>query len=520
MKKYLAVLSFGVVFGAHGVDLEKAIVSAYSSNTLFASERANKRLADEQYKHAEAMFLPTLDASLSTSRVGNRRKTSKHTFFNGEEILRTDSHDENKQTNTQMSLRLRQNLFNSFQNVNDSKAKKNLAKAAFHKLKKAEQDLIINVVKTYTAVWAERQKLQAYAKKEENLKKLYESQEICLSAGMSTPADVAEAESKYQTAVYDRVEAETKVIEAEAQFKQITGLDADSEIFIPNLDIKLPNDLSQLEQIALRSNQEILQEKFTDAAALNDLDVARGALGPKCDLELEAGRRLNKEDTENEYYSQLTSSKHESLNTYKAELSVTVPVFNVPNYSNIGIYSERAKYAKFKAMDKVLEVKRNCKIYWRAYKSAEASIKASNTAVKSAEITSESNLDQANLGMKSNTEFLDVETSLLNARINLANSMKNKIDTMIQLFALTGNLDLRSMLITLKENKGVLDPVAAAKAREKARQARKSGKRMSRKEWLKQLADKRSHLEKKQEKSVETANRQNIPSRKTGEINR
>jgi len=502
MKKYFAVLSFGMVFGAYGVDLEEAVISSCSSNTLLESERANKRMADEQYKQAEAVFLPTLDASLSTSRVGNQIKESQYTFVEGTKPLVSSSRGNNKQTNTQMSLQFNQNLFNSFQDVSNSEAKKNYARAAFHKLKKAEQDLIVNVVKTYTEVWAERQKLQAHIKKEENLKKLYESQEICLSAGMSTPADVAEAESKYQTAVYERVDAETKVVEAEAKFRQITGLNADQKMFIPNLDIKLPKDLSQLESIALKSNQEILQEKFTDAAALNDLDAAKGALGPKCNLKLEAGRSLNKTDRDDQFGDigrQYNVSTHNSQNSYSAELSVTVPVFNMPNYANIGVYSERAKYAKFKALDKILEVKRNCQIYWRAYKSAEASIKASSTAVKSAEITSESNLDQANLGMKSNTEFLDVETSLLKARINLANSIKNKIDAMIELFALTGNLDLRSMLVTLKKNKGILDPVAAANAREKARRARRSGKRLSRKEWLRQLADKKAHLEKKTE---------------------
>ena len=509
MKKYLAILSFGVVFGVHGVDLEEAVVSAYFCNTLLESERASKRMADEQYKQAEAMFLPTLNASLSASRTGSDQsgyiKETGYGIGNYRGlpvVIPAESYKYNrnvsKQTRTQMALQFHQNLFNSFQNVENSKAKKNLARASFHKLKKAEQDLIVSVVKTYTAVWAERQKLQAYMKKEENLKKLYESQEICLSAGMSTPADVAEAESKYQTAVYERVDAETKVIEAEAQFKQITGLDADPKMFIPNLNIKLPENLDQLEKIALRSNQEILQEKFIAASALNDLDVARGALGPKCDLKLEAGRNLNK--TENLY-------GRTSQNVYNAELSVTVPVFNMPNYANIGVHSERAKYAEFKSKDKILEIKRNCKIYWRAYKSAEASIKASSTAVKSAEITSESNLDQANLGMKSNTEFLDVETSLLTARINLAKSIKNKIDAMIELFALTGNLDLRSMLVTLKKNKGVLDPVAAANAREQARRVRKSGKKLSRKEWIKQLAEKKLNFEKNKEKRSDEKSR-------------
>ena len=495
MKKYVALLSFGIVFGVHGVDLEEAIVSAYNNNVEWKANQAEKNVALEQYKHAEAAFLPTLDATFSAAREGNDigayHKEKENLRVSSPDGLKTipvetgnyvHDRDVSKKTQTQMALQLNQNLFNSFKDVNNVKSKKNLFRAAFHKLKKAEQDLIVEVVRTYTEVWAARQKLQAHTQKEHNLRKLHESQEVCLSAGMATPADVAEAESKYQTAVYERVDAETKVIEAEVKFKHITGLEADEKMFIPSLNIRLPKNLDELEKIALRSNQEILHERFLNQAAENELDVAKGELGPKCDLTLRAGRILNKPDN---FYGRT------SQNNYTAELSVKVPVFHMQNYANVGIYSEKAKKARFAAEDKVLEIKRNCKTYWRAYKSAEASIKASSTAVKSAEITSESNLDQANLGMKSNTEFLDAETSLLIARVNLANSIKNKIDATIQLFALTGNLDLRSMLITLKKNKGVLDPMAAEKAREKVRQARRSGKKISKEEWVKKLAEKR-----------------------------
>ncbi len=456
------------------VDLEEAIVSAYNNNAAWKASQAARNMAYEQYKQAEAIFLPTLDASLTTSRTGN-------------DLLEHDKRDVTKKTQTQMALQLNQNLFNSFKDVNNAKSRKNSAKAAFHKLKKAEQDLIVSVVQTYTEVWAERQKLLAHEKKERNLKKLYESQEVCLSAGMATPADVAEAKSKYKTAVYEKVDAKTRVTEAEAKFAYITGMKAGKDIFIPNLTINLPENLEKLEKIALVSNQEILQEKFADQAALNDLDVAKGELGPKCNLRLELGRNLNKPEKYLDPSSQ---------NTYNAELSVTVPIFHMQNYSNVSVYSERAKQARFASADKILEIKRNCQIYWSAYKSAEAAISASSAAANSAEISSASNLDQANLGMKSNTEFLDSETSLLNARINLANSIKGKIDAAIQLFALTGNLDLRSMLVTLKKHKGVLDPVATDRTRQAFRKTRKSRKKAFDEEWLKKLAEKKARASK------------------------
>ena len=96
MKKWVALLCFGVVFGVFGknyeapkaadskkaakdkavkenviLDLEEAIVSAYNNNAAWKARRAEKDMAYEQYKRAEAIFLPTLDASLTASRTGN-----------------------------------------------------------------------------------------------------------------------------------------------------------------------------------------------------------------------------------------------------------------------------------------------------------------------------------------------------------------------------------------------------------------------------------------------------------------
>ena len=65
MRKCVAFLSLGIVFGVHGVSLEEAIVSAYNNNVGWKASQAEKNAALEQYKHAEAAFLPTLDATLA-----------------------------------------------------------------------------------------------------------------------------------------------------------------------------------------------------------------------------------------------------------------------------------------------------------------------------------------------------------------------------------------------------------------------------------------------------------------------
>ena len=53
---------------------------------------------------------------------------------------------------------------------------------------------------------------------------------------------------------------------------------------------------------------------------------------------------------------------------------------------------------------------------------------------------------------------------------------------------------VKGVLIALKKNKGVLDPMAADKAKRKIKQARKSGKKISKEEWIKKLAEKREQV--------------------------
>ena len=104
---------------------------------------------------------------------------------------------------------------------------------------------------------------------------------------------------------------------------------------------------------------------------------------------------------------------------------------------------------------------------------------------------------------------------MLKARINLADSIKNKIDAAIQLFALTGNLDLRSMLTALKRNKGLLDPMEAEKAKGKARKAHRSGKKIPKEEWVKKLAEKRETIAQKK-RSDKLKNQEKVANQRGG----
>jgi outer membrane protein len=187
----------------------------------------------------------------------------------------------------------------------------------------------------------------------------------------------------------------------------------------------------------MAANCGILTRKFEERAEFDNLKVAKGALLPTCSLRLSADRSLQKQKLNN------------SQNNLSASLEMEIPVFlNSPDgntYSAIDLANQRALKAKFTAEDTVCETKKECVDNWNKYISAGAMIKASRSAVKSAELSASSNLEEATMGTKSNTEILVEENQLLDARISLANSRKQKVISAMTILALSGDLSLQML---------------------------------------------------------------------------
>jgi TolC family type I secretion outer membrane protein len=428
----LAIVACGDVWG---VTFEEAVVAAYNNNPGWFASQTETRIADEQLTQAKMLYLPDVSGKISSSRkrsdISETGDTNTATAVNARGSV--------EETGTSMGLSVVQNVFNGFSTVNTIEARENSAKAAHHKLKYEEQNLIVKVLEAYAKIWVGRQKVTAMKKKEENLKKTLDSQNSSLEAGVVTPSDVAQASANHQKAIFERIEAETELFSAESEFEKLTGLKADKDLELPELNIQIPESLDKLIAQALSSDHSIKYYQLLERSAENSLNATRGGLSPRCDLTLQAARSLSKKKYNN------------SQNDYVASLEVTVPIFSNSQsqgntYSSIAIANQKALEAKFKAEDAILEVKKNCVVNWNSYLSATAMIKASRSAVKSAELSSASNLEESELGTKSNTDVLVKENQLLESRIDFAKSRGQKLIAVVKLYALTGNLSLSSVL--------------------------------------------------------------------------
>ena len=444
MKKiFYSVVVFAVTFlPVQAITLEDALIAAFLNNKEWAANKTDKNAAEARYKQAVLAFLPNVSGTVSATRERDDRHRKVSKFDVGTTNTET--------TGTNMSLTVSQNIFSGFSTTNTMAAAEHSNNAAFHKLRSEEQTLVLNVVNAYTEIWFCRKRLDALKKMVENLKNTMQAQQSSFEAGMATPTDVAEAESKYQGAIYSMINSETELMTAEADFERLTGKQADDDMSLPDFPFELPKSLEKLMEKAMTSNSSINMTKLQEQAALKNLSAVRGRLSPSCDASLTASRSLSKERTS--YVEEDTGRNH-----YSASLSVTVPIFSNSNgsntYSQIEIANQEALKARFTAEDTVLKVKRECVVNWNKYKSAIAMIKASRSAVKSAELSSEGNIEETALGMKSNTDVWAKENNLLESRVNLAKSQKERIVAAVTLLSLTGDLSVNSILSNMNIQK-------------------------------------------------------------------
>ena len=409
----------------------EAVAEAYKNNIQLQLGRQDKNRADLELTKAKMSFLPSLEANLKTTRTKNELESSQKN--NKEDKFETD---------TTMGLTLRQNLFAGLRTMNTVKGQSNKSRAEYYKLKNTEQELIEKVMEAYADVCFHRECLKARLQKESNLKSVWESQQSMLESGVGTPADVASAHSNYEKARFERIKELSDLTSSEAKFLECTGRRLATDADFPSLKIDLPKDLDTFLRQASVNNAKILQCKFEEKVAEYNLKVAKGKLSPTCDVSLTRQRNLTKPGPpdSNDYYK--------SRNTNEATLNVTVPIFSNSggDYLDIRIASEDLMKARFSSEDAMTTTKKESVVAWNEYISAGAMEKSCRSTLNSARLSSDSYREEGKYGNKSNTEILDEENKLLDAKINLADSKKRRSVSGIKILYYAGKLDFKDIV--------------------------------------------------------------------------
>ncbi len=402
----VAIAGFAIAFSAAAVTaqtLEEALVKAYQDNPSLKSERARLRATDEGVPQALSGWRPTVEVSGS---YGVARSYGSSTG--------RDKVGDVREPMTG-ALTVTQNLYRGGRTVATTEQAENNVKADRARLADTEQSILLSVVTAYADVVRGQAEVELNFSNERVLQRQLEATGDRFRVGEVTRTDVSQAESRLARALADRVAAEGSLRDARAAYENIVGEVPTLLKPAKPLD-DLPGSLRDAIEIAKRNNFAVIQARFVEESAKNNVRSIVGELLPSLTLngELETSQETANDRNESDDVSLIARV---SMPLY-ASGSVTSRVRAAKQV----VSQRREEYNQ--AVRSAVESATNA---WQTLQTGRASIQAFSAAVRAAEIALEGVREEANVGSRTVLDVLDAEQELLDARVGLVRAMRDEL---------------------------------------------------------------------------------------------
>lgn len=254
-------------------DLLSVYKTARQKDPVFQQAKAELEAVEEAMPQARAGLLPDLRATGNIDRI-DRNQTV------GDQLTRVN--DESYS----VAVRLTQPIldFESIQRLDQAEAQIARAQA---ELAAARQDLFLRVAERYFAVLDAREELAAANAEKRAVKRQLDQAKERFEVGVISRTDVEEAQSRFDLANADVIEAENEVRNARERLREITGQPA-ADLEEVRADIELnapvPDNESAWRRRAVEQNFQLAAAKKASSAALENVDVQRGDYYPDVDV--------------------------------------------------------------------------------------------------------------------------------------------------------------------------------------------------------------------------------------------
>ena len=255
------------------------------------------------------------------------------------------------------------------------------------------------------------------------------------AVGEVTRTDVAQAEARVARAEADRAQAAGDLTSARVIFERVIGI-VPAQLTQPDTPPGLPTSREEAVDIGTESNFQLVQAKFQEVSAIEQIDRSFGSLLPSADLVFSAQQSYDTSGGDNESTS------------VTLEAQVSVPIYQQ------GIVYSQVRAAKEEADRRrilVESVRRNvvdvAARSFEEYETALAQIDALQAEVDSQQVALEGGVEQeATVGARTVLDVLDAEQELLDAQVNLVSAQRNALIAAYELLTAVGRMtasDLR-----------------------------------------------------------------------------
>ncbi|WP_394425082.1 TolC family outer membrane protein [Vreelandella stevensii] len=309
--------------------------------------------------------------------------------------------------------------------------------AAELQLAVVEQQLALQVSEAYIKAYLAAQRLGLLEAQQESLDLQVRQASRAFDLGVGNRVDLLEAQSRYDQAVSDAVEAENELDNALSELERLTGVMPGFEAAAPGSlsNVTVESDLGDPEEWIARTGQNlsVLLASEQQRVAQAETGVRRSGYYPELNLNLSYSDR-NSDD-------ELRASED-----YRASVELSVPIYR-GGYTNASV---RQGERRIEAGAAALDNERNLAIQevrqrMRALTGGERRLKALSQAIESSQLFLEAAERGEQLGLRDLVDVLDARASLYDQRIQYVNTVGNYALDMLALHMAVGSLESQDL---------------------------------------------------------------------------
>ena len=305
--------------------------------------------------------------------------------------------------------------------------------AAELQLALVEQELALQVSKAYIKAYLASQRLGLLESQQDAFELQVRQASRAFDLGVGNRVDLLEAQSRYDQAVSDAVEAENELDNSISELERLTGVAPRFQSSAPGelTTVTLNGDIGNSDDWIPRTskNLNVLLAQQQQQVAQANTSVRRSGYYPELNLNLSYSDR--------ESDDQLRESED-----YRASVELSVPIYR-GGYTNASVrQGEKRIEASLAAVDNernlaIQEVRQRI----RALNGGERRLEALNQAISSSQLFLEAAEKGEQLGLRDLVDVLDARASLYDQRIQYVDTVGNYALDMLALHTAVGSLE-------------------------------------------------------------------------------